>query len=82
MEKNERGKPSDDRSPTSKGMDLVTRVISGSLVFIIPIVGGFYLDGRMGTGLLWTLVGLGFGMAAGSWQLYRLIQSSEDTSGE
>ncbi len=44
--------------------------ISFLACILLPVLGGWWLDGRMGTGVLWTLVGAAFGFATG---LYYLV---------
>lgn len=72
----------DDRSPMAKAMDWVTRITTAGLSFGIPPLVGYWLDQRFGLGYLATLIGFGFGVFAGGWQLMKIARDAgaEDAS--
>lgn len=80
MERESDPKPADDRSATAKGLDLVTRVITGCFVLTLPVIGGYFLDQNWQTGKLFTLLGLLLGMSGASWQLFRFVKDSSDST--
>ncbi len=41
---------------------------------VFGVVGGFLLDGELGTGVALTLVGLALGLASAGWGGYRMLQ--------
>ncbi len=70
----------DDRAPMAKAMDWVSRIISASLMMVLPCVLGYFVDQWLGTWILFTLLGLALGMTGGMMQLFKLAQlSSRET---
>ena len=63
----------DRRSGTAKAMDIASQLFTVSLCLVIPIAGGYYLDQYLGTVVVFTLLGLLFGMAAAGLQLMKLV---------
>ena len=57
--------PPDTRSPMAKALDLVSQITAVSLTLVLPALGGYFLDGWLGTGLVFVILGLllGFGLA-------------------
>ena len=45
---------------------------------VVPGLVGYYLDGRLGTRALLTIVGFAVGVACGVWQLLRLTNGPRD----
>ena len=41
-------------------------------------IGGYFLDGWLGTKPLFTLIGLGVGIGAGFWEFFRAIMRWDD----
>jgi hypothetical protein len=60
--------PSDDRSPMAVGLEWSTRLITIGLEMAIPIVGGYWLDRRVGTLPLFICLGALVGVAIAIWQ--------------
>jgi len=58
-------------------MDRVTQITSMSLSFAVPILGGYYLDQWLGTGYVFMILGMLFGMAAAAVQFRKLLDSLE-----
>lgn len=67
--------PPDDRSQTAKALGWVNQIIAASLVLVIPVVGGNWLDGKYNTSPLCLILGALFGFAASGWHFYKLIVS-------
>lgn len=49
---------SDDRSPTAKALDLVSKITAISFMLILPALGGYYVDAFLGTGFLFLFLGV------------------------
>ena len=71
----------DDRSPTAKAMSIVSRITTISLLAILPIVIGSWLDDWLGYKPVLTLLGMVFGLTAAGFQLMRLVKKLEKNSG-
>jgi hypothetical protein len=69
--------PPDDRSPVAVAASWASRLITVSLEMVLPGVGGLWVDGRLGTTPLLTLLGFGFGLTWGIWHLIRMTQASD-----
>ncbi len=67
----------DDRSAMAKAMDKVSLIISACLMLVAPALLGYFVDQWIQTGIAFTLVGFFVGIAAGFWQLYKLVSKSE-----
>ena len=72
--------PKDSRSSHAKAMDRVTQITSISMSFVVPILGGYYLDQWLETAYWFTFVGMFFGMAAAGVQFWKLLVSLERES--
>jgi len=49
-----------------------SRVITISAEMVLPALGGYWLDQRLGTRFLFLLLGAAFGIGAAIWQLVRI----------
>ena len=65
-----------------------SRITTVAIGMIVPGLVGFWLDHRLGTLILFTLIGFGLGVTTGAWQLVRMAssknydkQKKEDGSG-
>ena len=67
----------DDRSNVSIALAWASRVITISMTMAVPGIGGYWLDSRLGTRVLFTLLGVALGMTAGIWQLLQLARSDK-----
>ena len=67
------GPDADTRSAMAKAADLATRVTSISIMFVLPIVGGYFVDQYFGSKFVFLLLGLVLGMAIAGMQLMRLV---------
>lgn len=62
----------DDRSSKAAAYQWAYRIMTVSLEMVLPGVGGYWVDSRLGTRPLFTLLGFGLGMASGFWHLLRM----------
>ena len=69
-------KPPDDRSQLALAMAWASRITTVSVEMVVPIVGGYWLDGWCGTEPALTVLGAAFGLTAGLWHLLRMTRSS------
>ncbi len=66
---------SDDQNPeaaVATGMEWATRIITVALEMVLPGLLGYWLDQKLGTKILLTLVGFGIGMPWALWHLLRM----------
>ncbi len=63
------------RSPLSIGMDWAARITTLGLEFVLPTLGGAYLDRYLGTTPLATLIGSVVGFAIGMTQLMKIAKA-------
>jgi hypothetical protein len=52
-----------------------TRILTISAEMAIPGLAGNWLDRRLGTKVLFTLLGVGLGMALAGWELMKIVQA-------
>ena len=79
----ENDQKTDDRSSMAKAIDRGTQVISACFLMVLPLFIGLWVDRKLGTVVLFTILGLIFGMAGGIWSLVKLVAATEkdDESG-
>jgi F0F1-type ATP synthase assembly protein I len=70
--------PPDDRSPIALAYAWATRIMVVALTMVLPGLAGHWLDERLGTVVLFLLVGLGLGCTAATLQLIRIIHSENE----
>lgn len=70
----------DDRSAIAKAADVASRIITISLATIVPGVAGYWIDQKLATRWIFTLVGFGIGMTFGAWQLTLLTRVGRGVS--
>lgn len=63
------------RSSTAKAIETAHRITSISLSFVIPILGGFYIDQWLGSRFVCLLIGMALGMFIAGMQLMKLVSS-------
>jgi hypothetical protein len=66
--------PEDDRLPWAVAMQWVARLTTISLEMALPGLGGFWLDQWLGTRVVFLIVGVIVGFAAGMWHLVQLTK--------
>ena len=75
----------DDRSPTAKGLSKVSEIIAICMMMIVPGLIGYWVDQKVGSRVVFTLLGLILGMSVAVMQLVRLVsvadESRDDSSG-
>jgi ATP synthase protein I len=69
--------PGEDQSAWKALGELSTVGITLVLATVIGLAGGYYLDKWLGTSPWLTLIGLGFGIAAGFVNLFRTVNRAE-----
>ena len=69
--------PTDDRSLNAKAMSKVSEILACCLMMVIPALIGIWLDRTFSTMILFTLVGLVFGVTGAVLQLKRLISNPD-----
>ena len=62
-----------DLSWIGEAMGWASRIMAIALLMVLPVVGGMWLDARLGTGFL-ALLGILIGLPLGLWQLSRLTR--------
>lgn len=74
--------PPDDRSAVAVALGWASRVMSVSIEMVLPGLLGLWLDYKLQTVVLFTVLGFGFGMALAIWHLLRMtatLQKSPKT---
>jgi len=67
----------DDRGAVSQAMSWVNRITAGSLLLLLPVAAGYWLDQHFQTGVLLLVAGFILGMLFSSWHLWRMLQDLE-----
>jgi ATP synthase protein I len=68
---------SDEPGPWKGLAELSSIGMAMVLATVIGLAGGYFLDGWLGTSPWLTLIGLGFGIAAGFVNLFRSVRAAE-----
>jgi F0F1-type ATP synthase assembly protein I len=64
--------PENQRSSVAMAAHWATRVMTIALEMVLPGVLGIWLDRRLGTAFVFTLLGFGLGMTVGLWHVIRI----------
>jgi F0F1-type ATP synthase assembly protein I len=72
----------DNRSPFAEGMMWVNRILTASLVLVIPPFVGNWLDGKYQTSPLLLILGALFGLIAAAWHYYKIAVALSKENGE
>ena len=72
--------PADDRSVISLAWAWATRIIALSASMVIPALIGAWIDQRLGTKVVFLLLGFALGITAAVFQLMRIVQESNAKS--
>jgi len=67
--------PSDDRSPMAVAMVWSSRITTIAMEMVLPALLGIWADRRLGTGILFLLLGVVFGFILGMWSLLKLAKT-------
>jgi hypothetical protein len=70
--------PSDDRSRQAIAYSWASRIISISLEMVVPGLAGVWLDRKLGTRIVFTIVGFGFGLTLGMVHLLKIARPTDD----
>ncbi|MGB1928215.1 MAG: AtpZ/AtpI family protein [Mariniblastus sp.] len=65
----------DDRSPMAKSFSKASEVTSISIMMIVPGLVGYWIDQKVGSVLVFTLLGLALGMGVAFRQLMILVSN-------
>jgi len=65
-----------DRSPTAKALSKSSEVTSICLLMIVPALIGYGIDQLVGTGFVFLILGLIFGMCGAVMQLMKLVSAN------
>ena len=66
--------PADDRSAMARAMGWSAQITTISFEMVLPGLGGFWLDQKLGTKPLFLILGVVFGFTLGLWHLLKLAQ--------
>ena len=69
----------DDRSPVAAAFAWASRITTIAIGMVVPGIAGFWVDHKVGTLVLFTILGCGIGVSLGVWQLVRLANAGSDT---
>ena len=69
--------PSDDRTALAKAYQRASRGVAIAVGMVFPGMMGYFLDSRIGTVALFTIIGFGTGMSYGIWELVRLGRTGD-----
>ena len=71
---------SDERSSITKAYAWASRITTVSLEMVLPGLGGYWLDGRLGSLPAFTLVGFSLGLILGIWHLIKMTAPAGNTN--
>ena len=66
----------DDRSPLAVAIAWSSRIMTISIEMALPGLLGVWVDRRLGTGMLFVVLGVIFGFTLGMWHLLALAKAS------
>lgn len=69
----------DDRSAMAKAMSKASQLTAISLMMIVPALIGIFIDRQLSTAIVFTILGLFFGMFGAGYQLMRLVAVPDPT---
>jgi hypothetical protein len=70
--------PHDDRSPVAVAYQWASRIMVVAMEMVLPGLAGHWLDVRLGTVVLFLLVGLGLGCTAAVIHLVQMTRSDSE----
>jgi hypothetical protein len=68
--------PKDDRSLMAVALGWASIIMTVSLEMVVPGLVGYWIDQRLGTGVLVMLAGFVFGMVLATWHLMRVLSNA------
>ena len=63
------------RSAVAVALEWSSTVITLCMAMVVPGLIGYWLDGWLGTGFVFLLLGMAIGVPVGIWMLIRVVQS-------
>lgn len=66
--------PPEERSPLTVAMEWSSRLTTIALEMVLPGLLGYWVDQKLGTGILLLVLGVAVGFAAGLWSLIKLTR--------
>jgi F0F1-type ATP synthase assembly protein I len=66
--------PPDERPPFVVAMEWASRITTISIESLLPILAGYWLDRRLGTRVLFLIIGAALGFVISLWSLIRLTK--------
>jgi hypothetical protein len=72
--------PSDDRSPAAKAYQWASRIMIVSLEMVLPGIAGYWIDKKLGTLVLFMLMGFALGCTAAVIHLVRMTRTDQSQS--
>lgn len=67
----------DDRTALAQAWAWSTRIMSAALEMVLPAVGGYWLDQKLGSVAVFLILGVILGMTAGLYHLVKMAQPPE-----
>ncbi len=67
--------PQSTRSPYAAALEWSSRITTISLELVLPPLAGYWLDQRLGTGMLLLILGAVLGFVTATFSLMRLVRS-------
>lgn len=71
----------DDRSPVAKSLSKASEITAICMLMIVPGLIGYWIDQKVGSRVVFTLLGLILGMSGAVLQLVRLVSVADESSG-
>jgi F0F1-type ATP synthase assembly protein I len=65
---------SDDRSSYAMAMQWVSRITAVAVEMVLPGAIGFWIDSKLGTKVLFLILGVILGFVGGMWQLIKMTK--------
>lgn len=69
--------PLDDRSAYAVAAQWVSRIMAVAMEMVLPGLLGLWLDSRLGTRVLFALLGFGVGIPVAVWHLVRMMPTKQ-----
>jgi hypothetical protein len=74
--------PPNERSPVAVAYQWASRIMVVAMEMVLPMLAGHWLDKKLGTVVLFLLIGLGLGCTAAVVHLMQMISSPKQSSKE
>ena len=70
----------DDRSASARAYSRAAQVMTACLEMVVPGLIGYYIDQKVGTRVVGTIVGFALGLTMGIWHLVKMTESRSGSS--